>query len=190
MKVRLSMLGISLVLGMAVAQTPPPDQPTRQQQTQPQTQPQMQQQTQQQTPAGQQGDMKSNTPAGTLAEMKTATFKGVLVDMSCASKTAGTTSTPTKSPDEAKSADKDKANTADRAAGDAASCPVSANSTEIGMKLEDGRTVRFDLVGNQRAQDALKNNKRWNKDLSANKPIKAKVSGVMQGEKLIVASIN
>jgi len=57
------------------------------------------------------------------------------------------------------------------------------------MKLDDGKTVRFDLVGNQRAQDALKNDKRWNKDLSANKPIHAKVSGVLNGDKLIVSSI-
>ena len=58
------------------------------------------------------------------------------------------------------------------------------------MKLDDGKTVRFDLVGNQRAQDALKNDKRWSKDLSANKPIHATVSGVLNGDKLIVSSIH
>ena len=71
-----------------------------------------------------------------------------------------------------------------------ASCPVSANSSEMGMTLDAGRTVRFDLVGNQRAQDALKNNKRWSKAISENKPIRAKVSGVLSGDKLIVSSIN
>ena len=58
------------------------------------------------------------------------------------------------------------------------------------MKLDDGRTVRFDLVGQQRAQDALKNEKHWSKDLAAGKPIHAKVIGVMSGEKLIVSSIH
>ena len=72
----------------------------------------------------------------------------------------------------------------------AASCPVSASSSQLGMKLEDGKTVRFDLVGNQRAQDLLKNDKRWSKDISANKPIRAKVSGVLNGDKLIVAAIH
>jgi hypothetical protein len=58
------------------------------------------------------------------------------------------------------------------------------------MKLDDGKMVHFDLVGNQRAQDALKNDKRWSKDLSANKPIHATVSGVLTGDKLIVSSIH
>jgi hypothetical protein len=58
------------------------------------------------------------------------------------------------------------------------------------MKLNDGRTVKFDLVGNQRAQDALKNDKRWSKDLQAGKPIHATVSGALSGDKLIVSSIH
>ena len=40
------------------------------------------------------------------------------------------------------------------------------------------------------AQDGLKVNKGWNKNITANKPVKVKVSGVMQGDKLIVSSIN
>jgi len=66
---------------------------------------------------------------------------------------------------------------------------VSANSSELGMRLDEGKTVRFDLVGNQRAQNALKDDKRWSKDMSANKPIRVKVSGVLNGDKLIVTSI-
>ncbi|HUD98574.1 MAG TPA: hypothetical protein VMR62_03305 [Bryobacteraceae bacterium] len=57
------------------------------------------------------------------------------------------------------------------------------------MRLDEGKTVRFDLVGNQRAQNALKDDKRWSKDMSANKPIRVKVSGVLNGDKLIVTSI-
>jgi hypothetical protein len=69
-------------------------------------------------------------------------------------------------------------------------CVVKADSAQLGMKLTDGRVLPFDLVGNQRAQDELKVNKRWSKDLTANKPIKATVSGVVNGEKLIVSSIH
>jgi hypothetical protein len=69
-------------------------------------------------------------------------------------------------------------------------CKVKADSSSMGMKLEDGRVVKFDMVGNTRAQDELKNNKRWSKDLGADKPIHATVSGVLQGEKLIVSSIH
>lgn len=69
-------------------------------------------------------------------------------------------------------------------------CPVTASSTQLGLKMDNGQVVRFDLVGNQRAQDGLKVNKGWNKNITANKPVKVKVSGVMQGDKLIVSSIN
>lgn len=69
-------------------------------------------------------------------------------------------------------------------------CPVTQNSTQLGLKMDNGQVVRFDLVGNQRAQDALKTNKGWNKNMTANKPVKVKISGVMQGDKLIVSSIN
>jgi len=69
-------------------------------------------------------------------------------------------------------------------------CPATASSQTLGLKMDNGQTVRFDLVGNQRAQDELKNNKGWNKNLTANKPIKVKISGVLQGDKLIVSSIH
>jgi len=58
------------------------------------------------------------------------------------------------------------------------------------MKMDDGQTVRFDLVGNQRAQDALKNDKRWSKDLTENKPIHVKASGLLNGDKLVVTDIH
>jgi hypothetical protein len=99
--------------------------------------------------------------------------------MACAGRTSNTAETKPATAD------------AKPAASDAGgNCPVSASSSELGMKLDDGKTVRFDLVGNQRAQDALKNDKRWTKDVSENKPIHAKVSGVLNGDKLIVAAIH
>jgi hypothetical protein len=69
-------------------------------------------------------------------------------------------------------------------------CPVTANSTQLGLKMDNGQVVRFDLVGNQRAQDGLKTNKGWNKNMTNNKPVKVKISGILQGDKLIVSSIN
>ena len=128
-------------------------------------------------------DTKATAP-GAPAEMKTQTYKGALVDMACAggaasSPTAASSNTP---PNSAQA-------TADRAAGQS-TCNVSANTQQFGLRMKDGRTVRFDLVGNQRAQDALKNKKKWTEASSAGKEINATVKGVMSGDKLIVSSIN
>lgn len=120
---------------------------------------------------------------GTPTEMKTLTYKGVLIDTSCTAPTASGQPAPSEGTAQAST----PAGSANRTQGD---CAVSANSTQLGMKLNDGRTLRFDLVGNQRAQDELKNNKRWSKDLGAGKPIHATVSGVITGEKLVVSSIH
>ena len=172
MKTRLPMLVVSLALGMDLAQTTPADKTNSKDKSQ-----------------------KNSTAAATAsaatapAEMKTASYKGVLVDMSCASQSTGSAAaapanTGTTQPGE-------PADSANRASGESgSSCPLNAQSANIGMKLDNGQTVRFDLVGNQRAQDALKNDKNWSKDLSANKPIHAKVEGVLQGDKLIVSSIH
>lgn len=167
MKTRVSMLVVSLAVGMALAQTTPADK----------------------TKAKTKAEDSSAASANAPAEMKTGSYKGVLVDMSCASQsTGGTAAAPaTNKPSQPSEA----ANSANRATGDSgATCPITAQSNNIGMKLDNGQTVRFDLVGNQRAQDALKNDKGWSKDLSANKPIHAKVDGVLQGDKLIVSSIH
>jgi len=122
----------------------------------------------------------SSTANGKMAEMKTQTYKGTLVDASCAGGSAAPAST-------ASAGDTNTANSANRSTGD---CAVSANSTALALKTKDGRTLRFDLVGNQRAQDAMKTNKRWSKDLAANKPLNVTVSGVVNNDKLIVTSIH
>ena len=112
------------------------------------------------------------------AEMKTSTFKGMLVDMECASNPSAASAAPATT-----AAAKPTSDTT-------GNCAVSANSSRLGVKLNDGKTVPFDLVGNQRAQDAMKNDKRWNKELTANKPLHVTISGVMNGDKLIVSSIH
>jgi hypothetical protein len=201
MKLRLGMVTLSVAVGLAVGQAPPPNPPAQetpkpaQENTKPaqeNTKP-----AQENTKADSKPDAKTGaatTPGGTpLAEMKTTNFKGVLVDMACASRSSSSAETkPATAETKPATAETKPANaeTKPAASDTGGSCPVSASSSEIGMKLEDGKTVRFDMVGNQRAQDLLKNDKRWSKDISANKPIRAKVSGVLNGDKLIVAAIH
>ncbi len=125
----------------------------------------------------------TTTPAAptTPAEMKTQTYRGVLVDTSCGGGTntsASTNNAPSNS----------STSSADRTAGQG--CALSANSIQLGLKMKDGRTVRFDMVGNQRAQDALKNKKKWNEAASAGKEIRVTVKGALTGDKLIVSSID
>ena len=181
MKVRLCIVSLSIALGIAVGQTPPPT-PPAQENTKPDAKADAKPDTKADAKTG-----VATTPGGTaLAEMKTTNFKGVLVDMACAARSSSSVETKPASA-ETKPA---SAETKPAASDTGGSCPVSASSSEIGMKLDDGKTVRFDLVGNQRAQDLLKNDKRWSKDIGANKPIHAKVSGVLNGDKLIVAAIH
>jgi hypothetical protein len=167
MRARVSILAMWVGLGVAMAQTTPPDQ-----QTPPQKQPQKADKPD--------SDAKAKAMDSTkLPEMMTKTYKGTLVDMSCASQSSGG-SAP------APTADSSSAN---RSAGDSGNCAVTANSSRLGLKTDEGKTLRFDLVGNQRAQEALKNEKGWGKDLAAGKPIRAKVIGALNGDKLIVSSI-
>ncbi len=155
--------------------------------------------------SGAQAGSTSGTPAagmsGQPAEMKTMTYRGTLVDLACGSATASSgagqsdTKTAAQPGAAASTAGSSAAGGSTAAAGSAnrssgSECPATASSQTLGLKMDDGKVVRFDLVGNQRAQDALKTNKGWNKNLTANKPIKVKISGVLQGDKLIVSSIN
>lgn len=184
MRMNAWMLGLSLAVGVAIAQSTPPDQTT------PQTK---QSKTTSDTKAAS-SSTSTSASTGTPAEMKTTTYKGTLVDLGCGSSsaagTAGTAGTPqTTTARSTAASTADTANSANRSSTDA-SCPVTASSTQLGMKLDDGRVVRFDLVGMQRAQDELKNNKRWVKDTGAGKAIHASVSGVLNGDKLIVSSIH
>jgi hypothetical protein len=114
-----------------------------------------------------------------MEEMKTQTYSGTLTDASCAG-------SPASSPTPAPSA------TADRSTppADNQTCPVSANTNQFALKLKDGKIVKFDNVGNLRAQEAFKAHKKWNDDSAANKPIHAKASGVLNGDQLTVVSIN
>jgi hypothetical protein len=116
-------------------------------------------------------------------EMKTQSYSGTLMDASC----AGSGSTPAPA-----AATPTTSASADRSApsGDNPSCPVSASTTQFALKTNDGQTVKFDDVGNMRAQEAFKAHKKWSDSASANKPIHVKASGVLNGDKLMVISLN
>jgi hypothetical protein len=128
---------------------------------------------------------KTAESTGKPAEMKTMTYKGTLVDLGCGAAATNTASTSTDANANANA--NANASSANRAAGDS-SCAVSASTSQFGLKTDNGQTYRFDMVGNQRAQDEFKNNKRWSNN--ANKPLKVRISGVVQGDKLIVSSIH
>ena len=95
------------------------------------------------------------------------TYKGTLVDAGCAS--SGNTATN---------------NTA------GGSCAPSANTSQFAIRLADGRTLKFDSVGNMRAQDALKARKKWTDAAAAGKPVRVKVHGMMSEDTLTVTSID
>jgi endonuclease YncB( thermonuclease family) len=69
-------------------------------------------------------------------------------------------------------------------------CPVSANTNAFALKMKDGRVLKFDDVGNSRASEALKTKTKWTTAASNNKPVKAKVSGMVTGDTITVMSID
>jgi hypothetical protein len=206
MKVRATLLAIPLIVGSALAQsTPPAGQAGQTGQTGQTGQVSRPGEAGQSGATGAQSGSMTSTQQTPPAEMKTMTYKGVLVDLACGSATAsaapatttpaartpattpGTPATTPGTPATTPGTPASGASSADRASGD---CAVTANSTQLGLKMDDGKVVKFDLVGNQRAQDGLKTNKGWMKNIAANKPVKVKVSGILQGDKLIASSIN
>jgi hypothetical protein len=69
-------------------------------------------------------------------------------------------------------------------------CSLSANATQFAIQTKDGQTMRFDDIGNVRAQEALKAHKKWTESITANKPLRVKVGGVLNGDKLTVVSVD
>lgn len=67
------------------------------------------------------------------------------------------------------------------------SCTPTASTTAFGLVTQDGRFLRFDGVGNMRAQEAFRSNKRFANN--SGKSLHVKVSGYTQGDKLFVDSI-
>jgi len=128
-----------------------------------------------QSTASQAPGKTSDKATDRLPEMKTQTYSGILMDASC----AGAGAAPATS-----------SAGASAGPGGSQSCTVSTNTTQFAMKMKDGNTVRFDDVGNARVQEAMKTRKKWSGSASANKSIQVKASGVLNGDKLTVLSID
>ena len=71
----------------------------------------------------------------------------------------------------------------------AAGCALSSTTSAFALQAADGQVMKFDSIGNIRAAEMLKSKANWTKELSAGKPIHAKVSGTLSGETITVASL-
>ena len=144
-----------------------------------------------------QNESKSSPNAGAQTQsaklgQSAQSYKGTLVDASCMSST-GTAPASNNASDVPKQSPKEQnteVNRSTSAANAGQSCAVSASTNQFALKLDDGRTVPFDSVGNLRVQQALKDKKKWNEAIGSGKPIRAKVSGFMADDKLMVISIS
>jgi hypothetical protein len=129
--------------------------------------------------------------------LKTQTFKGTLVDAACggSASSASSKAKPSAGREQASDQPAGSAKTsgvskgeADRAAG--SSCSISSSSGEFSLQTRDGRTLRFDAVGNERVKQELLNRKSWTNASTAGKPIQATVQATQTGDSLMVLSIH
>lgn len=117
----------------------------------------------------------ASAPAAGTPEVQTQVYKGTLVDAACAAGSQAPAPAPAKKSKE-------------KAAGGPA-CAPSASTSQFGLKLNDGRVLKFDSVGNARAQEELKAKKKWTDASTAGKAIHAKAGGVLSGDNLTVVSL-
>lgn len=128
------------------------------------------------------------------SEVKTQTYKGTLVDAKCASGSGAATSSAAsgKSSADRSSAEssKNKTGEANRSGDAAQSCAATASTNEFGIKTKDGRVLRFDSVGDERAKQEMSAKKKWADAATSSKPIHVTVSGAESGDRLTVMSIH
>jgi len=181
-KFALWMIVFALACGLAFAQADSP------QSTQPAT-----------TPSS--GATQSTAPtSGTTTLATIRSWKGTLMDASCASGTGASSPAAESGNTEAKdnkSADGDSPdgkaakphkNHRNRVDPQVQACAVSNSTTAFALKTKDGQILKFDAVGNTRAAEELKT--KWGQSLSAGKPIRAKVSGSINGDMVTVTSVD
>ena len=136
------------------------------------------------TPGSQAATKAVNPPS---VSAPTQTYKGTLVDASCAGNV--TQQAPAAKADST-AADRDDASKSGKSTGEQ-SCAVSANTKEFAMRTKEGRVLRFDSVGNDRAADAIKNQKKWTAAMAAGKTITVKVGGIsLDGDNLTVITLD
>jgi len=120
-------------------------------------------------------------------------WRGTLVDASCASGGGASEHAADESSTKSESTSVDsgrpeKGHKKDNA--QTPSCPVSTSTNGFALKTDGGQVMKIDAVGSARVAEELKTNGAWTKDLSAGKPIRAKVSGVLNGDTITVTSIS
>ena len=120
-------------------------------------------------------------------------WHGTLVDAGCASASAAKTAdaTPTGEGQAATQAVDTGRPQKGHAKADApaSGCTLSSSTSAFALQATGGQVFKFDSVGNIRAAEMLKSKANWTKDLSAGKPIHAKVSGTLSGDTITVASL-
>jgi hypothetical protein len=130
------------------------------------------------------------------------TLKGTLADANCAG--SGSTAASTQATEQDQKAPDQTANAAqsaardqpakkghrDRSAGQTQSCPVTSSTAAFALMTADGRTLKFDSVGNMRVAEELKTKQKWVKDMNEGKPVRATISGTMNGDMITVTSVH
>jgi len=179
MKSSLIIIGLMLPLGIALAQREPGNQPQKNGSNTAAT------------PGEPQNQQKGQT---STSEVNTQTYKGTLVDASCASGGAATTSstaTEKSSADRSSGASgKNKTGEASRSGDSTQSCSATASTNEFGIKTRDGRVLRFDSVGDERAKQEMSARKKWADAATSGKAIPVTVSASESGDRLTVLSIH
>jgi hypothetical protein len=120
-------------------------------------------------------------------------WHGTLVDASCASGLSSSAPAANESSTKSGSASVDSGRPEKghkKNKEQAQSCPVSTSTSAFALKTAEGQVMKFDAVGSSRAAEELKTKSGWSKDLSAGKPIRAKVSGTLNGDTITVTSIS
>ena len=133
---------------------------------------------------------------GNTSEVRTQSFKGTLVDLACSGGASGAATGAQAGADRGKPSERAGAarkgeaahGEADRSAG--SHCNVSSSSGEFALQTRDGRTLRFDAVGNERVKQELLNRKSWTNASAVGKPIQATVNATQAGDSLVVLSIH
>ena len=135
--------------------------------------------------------------SGATTLVTVRSWRGTLIDANCTSG-AGASSPAADNAEakETKSADGDSPegkpakphkNHRNRVDPQAQACAVSNSTTAFALKTKDGQVLKFDSVGNIRATEELKT--KWGQNLSAGKPIRARVSGSVNGDMVTVTSV-
>ena len=118
-------------------------------------------------------------------------WRGTLVEATCAGASATKPEDSSGSAEQTPSVDSGRPKKG-QAKGESApaGCTVTNSTSAFALQANGGQVLKFDSVGNIRAAEMLKNKTNWTKDLSAGKPIHAKVSGTLSGDTITVTSLD